>query len=193
MRSKTISKNFSKTKRQTTNTSTIESQHVDDILNEECVTLTTRQQKTQSSSSSSSYPKKKAAVTTNSDETFDQEESTDRTQNATDALPVKSEVWHYATKLQNGKAKCNNCNREIGCKDHSTSGLRRHLHHCLKISKFASIGSGVFKKSLNSIMKKKLHELVYKCIIEDGRSFGDLRKPGMTRLLEEIVPGKREY
>ncbi|CAF4343832.1 unnamed protein product, partial [Adineta steineri] len=41
------------------------------------------------------------------------------------------------------------------------------------------------------IMKgqKKLNELVYQCVIQDGRNFGDLRKPGMIRLLNEIVPG----
>ena len=37
--------------------------------------------------------------------------------------------------------------------------------------------------------KRKFHELVYKCIVQDGRTFGDLRKPGMRRLLDEILPG----
>ena len=39
-------------------------------------------------------------------------------------------------------------------------------------------------------MKQRLNALVYKCIIEDGRTFDDLRKPGISHLLEEIVSGK---
>ena len=39
-------------------------------------------------------------------------------------------------------------------------------------------------------MKQRLLVLVYKYIIEDGRTFDDLRKPSISHLLEEIVPGK---
>ena len=91
--------------------------------------------------------------------------------------------------LPNGKAQCHNCHRQISCKDHNTSGVRRHLYRCMRISKFASI-SNYFKTSVSNDMKEQLNELVYKCIIEDGRSFGDLRKPGMARLFEKILPGR---
>ncbi len=48
---------------------------------------------------------------------------------------MKSELWDYATKLHNDKAKCHKCNREISYKDDSTTGLRRHLQRCSNMSK----------------------------------------------------------
>jgi hypothetical protein len=174
-------------KRKTTNGSKDQVEHLDDILNEEVVTVTTRRQSIQSSLSSNS--KNTATITTNVDETSNQAQSTNHTQENTDALPMKSEVWDHATKLHNGKAKCHKCNREISYKDHPTTGLRQHLQRCLNISKFISSARHSSKSTINNDVKKKLNELVYKCIIEDGRSFGDLRKPGMSRFIEEIIPG----
>ncbi|CAF3965061.1 unnamed protein product, partial [Rotaria sp. Silwood1] len=161
-------------------------QHLDDILYEKVLTLNVGSETNQSSSSS--YSNNKTLNTTNTEETFDQQQVTDTTRIDNNVLPIKSEVWNYATKLPNGKAKCKSCNREIACKDHSTTGLRRHLDRCMKTSKFLSNNSTIFNKSINIQMKKKLHELVYQCIIQDGRSFDDLRKPGMSRLLQEIIP-----
>ncbi|CAF4999278.1 unnamed protein product, partial [Rotaria sp. Silwood1] len=162
-------------------------QHLDDILYEKVLTLNVGSETNQSSSSS--YSNNKTLNTTNTEETFDQQQVTDTTRIDNNVLPIKSEVWNYATKLPNGKAKCKSCNREIACKDHSTTGLRRHLDRCMKTSKFLSNNSTIFNKPINIQMKKKLHELVYQCIIQDGRSFDDLRKPGMSRLLQEIIPG----
>jgi hypothetical protein len=187
MHSKTIPKVNSRKKRKTINGSKDQVEHLDDILNEKLVTVTTRQQSIRSSLSSNS--RNTVTITTNVDETSDQAQSTDQTQENTDTLPMKSEVWDYATKLHNGKVKCHKCNREISCKDHSTTGLRRHLQRCLNISKFISNAHRSSNSTINNDMKKKLNELVYKCIIEDGRSFGDLRKPGMARFIEEILPG----
>ena len=107
-----------------------------------------------------------------------------------DKLPATSEVWKYATKLSNGRAQCHNCDKQISCKDHNTSGIRRHLYRCMRISKFAPVNSVTFEKSIGNDMRQKLSELVYKCIIEDGRCFGVLRKPGITRLFKGILPGK---
>jgi hypothetical protein len=59
------------------------------------------------------------------------------------------------------------------------------------MSKFTrSRTRNISNKFVSEDMKKKLNELVYECIVEDGRTFGDLRKPGMTRFLEKILPGE---
>ena len=115
-------------------------------------------------------------------------------QAASDAEVSKSAVWDYAVKLSNGQAKCLRCNRQVSCKGHSTTGLRRHLHRCLNSSLFAPTTGGTNargskRSSMTDDAKRKLHELIYKCIVQDGRTFGDMRKPGMRRLLEELLPG----
>ncbi|CAF1553556.1 unnamed protein product [Rotaria sp. Silwood1] len=94
------------------------------FLNEKVVTFTTRPQVIQFSSLNS---KNTTATTTNMDEAQVQSQSSNQTQQEADVLPVKSEILNYATKLQNVKAKCNSCNREITSKDRSTSSLCRHL------------------------------------------------------------------
>jgi len=119
-------------------------------------------------------------------------------QDGVDAVVPKSSVWDYAVKLPNGKGKCLKCNREFSCKGHSTTGLRKHLHRCLNLSVFApdtgrKNARNGNEKSMSAEVKRKFHELVYKCIVQDGRSFGDLRKTGMARLLEEILPGGHLY
>ena len=108
---------------------------------------------------------------------------------------TRSLVWDHATKMDNEKAKCHKCQREIGCKGHSTSGLRRHLYSCLGLQQFKTGNgrSGIRKRTkLSATVVRKFNSLVYDCIIKDGRSFGDLRKPGLTRLLSEMLPGKQK-
>ena len=93
-------------------------------------------------------------------------------------------------KLHNSKAKCNKCDREISCKNHSTTGLCRHLYCCLKLPSFARHRNATRTNSIGRGMKQRLLALAYKCIIENVRTFGDFRKPGISHLLKEIVPGK---
>jgi len=188
MRSKIISTINSTRKRQRNHGAKQRNISVNEILNEEVVTLTTQQQ---TISSSSSHATNQTNITTDANETSSRDQSADQTQEKSDAPPTKSEVWDYATKLSNNKAKCHNCNREISCQDHSTSGLRRHLRRCANVLKFAPV-SHPSRNGINRDVKKKLNELVYRCIIEDGRSFGDLRKPGMAHLLHGILPGNGE-
>jgi hypothetical protein len=189
MRSKNTSQVNTRKKRKTSNASKNQVQHVDDILNEGVVTRSTRRQPIQSSSSSNSNNITNS--TTNTHETLDQGQPTNQSQEEIDSPRAKSDVWHYATKQANGKAKCHNCDREISCKDHSTTGLRRHLHKCLNISKFTrSRTRNISNKFVSEDMKKKLNDLVYECIVEDGRTFGDLRKSGMARFIKKILPGE---
>lgn len=114
-----------------------------------------------------------------------------------DPVPSKSKVWDYAIKLSDQQARCLNCNSIVACKGHSTTGLRRHLRRCLNLSIFASSPSNsrnrsAKEKSISPEVKRKIDMLVYQGIIKDGRSFGDLRKPGMMHLFKQLQPGKHE-
>jgi hypothetical protein len=143
-----------------------------------------------SAASQSSCPSTRSPITNHLDES---DESNDSSEHDSESTSSKSLVWNYAAKSENGKAKCLKCNKEVSYKDHSTTSLRRHLHRCQNLAIFAS------KKNILSSqvpasneMKQKINDLVYKCIVQDGRSFGDLRKQGMARLLQEILPGKND-
>ncbi|CAF1489878.1 unnamed protein product [Adineta steineri] len=189
MPSTTISKSNAKTKRKTPTKSKYQAQHLDDMLNEEVVTRTTQTRSQSIPSSSTSNSTNTTTATTNINEIQVEDLSTDNIPEPDEHITMKSEVWDYATKMPNGKAKCNKCKKDYSCKDHNTSSLRRHLNQCLNTSKFSSNENKTSTKKIDNERKKKLNELVYQCVIQDGRNFGDLRKPGMIRLLNEIVPG----
>ncbi|CAF0834218.1 unnamed protein product [Adineta steineri] len=189
MPSTTISKSNAKTKRKIPTKSKYQAQHLDDMLNEEVVTRTTQTRSQSIPSSSTSNSTNTTTATTNINEIQVEDLSTDNIPEPDEHITMKSEVWDYATKMPNGKAKCNKCKKDYSCKDHNTSSLRRHLNRCLNTSKFSSNENKTSTKKIDNERKKKLNELVYQCVIQDGRNFGDLRKPGMIRLLNEIVPG----
>jgi hypothetical protein len=42
---------------------------------------------------------------------------------------------------------------------------------------------------LSPDQKRKLHQLAVNAIIEDGRSFNDLNKPGITKLFNGLLDG----
>lgn len=47
-------------------------------------------------------------------------------------------------------------------------------------------------KTINKLsidQRKKLHQLAVNAIIEDGRSFNDLNKPGITKLFDSLLDG----
>jgi hypothetical protein len=43
---------------------------------------------------------------------------------------------------------------------------------------------------LSPDQKRKLHQLAVNAIIEDGRSFNDLNKPGITKLFNGLLEGR---
>ncbi len=43
---------------------------------------------------------------------------------------------------------------------------------------------------LSPDQKRKLHQLAVNAIIEDGRSFNDLNKPGITKLFNGLLDGR---
>ena len=115
----------------------MEFQYAKDNLDEQTGKCTTQQQSFRSSLSPHPNIASTINITTDTDESVDQDESNDDEKEDSDFNTLKSEVWRYATKLHNGKVKCNKCDREISCKDYSTTGLRRHLCCCLKLPSFA--------------------------------------------------------
>lgn len=100
-------------------------------------------------------------------------------------------VWEHMDKLIGEKARCNICDTVLSRKNSGTTGLRKHLHQVHHISHFAA--SSITKRSkittFSSEMKKKLDALVVKCIVEDARSFTDLRRPGIMKIFQQLVPG----
>lgn len=84
---------------------------------------------------------------------------------------------------------------ELSRKGHSTSGLRRHLRHVHQIKDFEgkTVKKAKNNQSISSLSpdeKKKLHALALNAIIEDGRSFNDLNKPGILKLFNALKNGK---
>lgn len=79
-------------------------------------------------------------------------------------------------------------------KGQSTSSIRRHLRAKHKIEEFEekhvdpSVQNNAFNQ-LSMEKKRKLQSLAVNAIIEDGRSFNDLNKPGITKLLNGLLDG----
>ncbi|CAF2972075.1 unnamed protein product, partial [Rotaria sp. Silwood2] len=101
-----------------------------------------------------------------------------------------SGVWKYATKISPEKA------RLLSRKGQSTSSVRRHLRlvHELKEFEEKTIKSAKRYTMMNSLSpdeKRKLNELALNAIIEDGRSFNDLNKPGIVKLFNGLLSGFR--
>jgi hypothetical protein len=107
-----------------------------------------------------------------------------------------SQVWKYAIRCPNSNyATCCLCpdNKQISTNNGSTSTLRKHLisKHNIHELVLSDDKRRSTKSSLISIKKKQaLHGLFIDCIIMDGRTFNDLHKPGMKKILQELIPGR---
>ena len=85
---------------------------------------------------------------------------------------------------------------ELSRKGQSTSGLRRHFRLVHKLKEFQEKVIKTTKKdsmfdNLSGDEKRKLHSLALNAIIEDGRSFNDLNKPGIKKLFDGLLQGIR--
>ncbi|CAF1498779.1 unnamed protein product [Adineta ricciae] len=137
MSCKTIAKKHPRKGSQNGNTTQKFIHQFESVLNEDMVTITNSTQSTSSASST----RNKRTIMESMNETSNQDESADSMEESTDVDSRKSEVWRYAEKLPGGKAKCNSCELIISCKDHNTTGIRRHLSRCLNLSQFISVKS----------------------------------------------------
>ena len=105
---------------------------------------------------------------------------------------LASNVWKYATKKSPNLAVCNLCNRSMKTKNGVTTNVRRHLigQHGLSILQLSPRSSSTSRQRTHTPqMKRLLDKLAIHAIIEDGRSFGDLRKSGLMNFLAEAAPG----
>lgn len=104
-----------------------------------------------------------------------------------------STIWQYAIQSDDRSyAKCLLCNKQITTGNWSTSSVRRHL---VKIhNKVELILPHVEIKRNSSIIKKevkeKLHQLCVEAIIRGSLPFNTFYKPGLSKLMQEAVPGK---
>jgi hypothetical protein len=103
-----------------------------------------------------------------------------------------SGVWEYMKKDAEDKARCNLCAAILSRKNCGTTGLRKHLLQVHQLQQFAvcSTRKRPMAKRVSVERKKQLDSLVIRCIIEDGRSFGDMRRPGLLKVFNNLIPGK---
>jgi hypothetical protein len=102
-----------------------------------------------------------------------------------------SHVWKHMTKVDE-KAKCDLCGVILSRKNGNTSGLRKHLHQVHKLGKYSvsSVKKLTKPDQISIDEKRKLDALMIKCIIDDGRSFSDIRRPGLLKVFNHLVSGK---
>lgn len=110
---------------------------------------------------------------------------------------LRSNVWKYAIKISKENAQCIRCKSYIKTPAGGTTTLRKHLitkhnfaHLTLDANPRIKTGSSISREQ-----KSRLDNLPYLAIFEDGRTFGDLRKGGISKFLAEAVPGNffRKY
>ncbi|CAF4540658.1 unnamed protein product [Rotaria sp. Silwood2] len=128
---------------------------------------------------------KAVSISTNNDLTTTTDETT---------LVQSSQVWQYAIRCPNSNFSiCCLCpdNKKISTNNGSTSTLRKHLIAKHQLHELA-LPNNKRKRIAPSISNNKqqyLHDLFTKCIIRDGRTFNDLQKPGLKKILQELIPG----
>ena len=117
-------------------------------------------------------------------------ESTKRKENEIDRT---SDVWNYMKKQGNDKATCNICGITLCRKNGNTTGLRKHLNQVHRLAGLPNSSCRKRRKSnhLEMETKKILDSLLINCIIEDGRSFSDMCRPGVLRIFNHFVPGEQ--
>ena len=112
---------------------------------------------------------------------------------------VQSNVWKYAYRDRDTPewAICKICPvfpnpKRLSLKAGSTSALRKHsvnVHNKTELETVAKTGRRQVV-SLSTSGRDRLHQLLFDAVVIDGRSFSDFRKPGFSRFLNEIVPGR---
>ncbi|CAM4823633.1 unnamed protein product [Rotaria magnacalcarata] len=79
--------------------------------------------------------------------------------------------------------------------NHNDCNLRSHLgrQHSMPELMYNSQRQQLIPKpsQIKPEKKRELHEAAIDCIITDGRSFNDFRRPGMDKFLNVIYPGYR--
>ncbi|CAF3115252.1 unnamed protein product [Rotaria sp. Silwood2] len=103
---------------------------------------------------------------------------------------LRSNVWNYAKKISKEKSQCNICKKYIKTPGGSTTTLRKHLvtvHNLVHLALEANPRVKI-DNSISPEQKLRLDYLANLAIFEDGRTFGDLRKSGISKFLAEAIP-----
>lgn len=108
----------------------------------------------------------------------------------------RSDVWQYFTRSSDDpplKAKCQVCGDELLTPNFATSSLKKHLAQRHALEQFGSTkitrSTTVPVAKIAKAEKAKIDALALEAIIQDGRTFGDLQKPGMAKLIKTLQPG----
>lgn len=110
---------------------------------------------------------------------------------ANERIQLRSNVWRYAKKNSKDKSQCNLCKVYIKTPGGSTTTLRKHLvtiHDLVQLTLEANPRVKI-DTSISPEQKLRLDYLANVAIFEDGRTFGDLRKSGISKFLAEAIPG----
>ena len=132
--------------------------------------------------------RKRALSITFDSSTDDNDEETRRYSTA------PSPVWQYAVRSEDKSyATCRLCDKRISTSNWSTSSLRRHLIQMHNKSELM-----LSKKHKRNVtpdapqrVREKFHKLSVEAIIKDSLPFNAFNKPGLSRLIEEAIPGKK--
>ncbi len=142
------------------------------------------------SSQSATNPSSSSKPTSSNFDTVEVTANSNSDDSQDDSIRKESVVWEYATRnIDNQTATCSICNAVIRTTNWSTTGLRKHLTQVHKLMTMAPVVAAK-KSTISQKLRKELHELIVKSIIQDSRSFNDFRRPGMMKFLKKAVPGK---
>ncbi|CAF1502782.1 unnamed protein product [Adineta steineri] len=110
--------------------------------------------------------------------------------NQSGGTKLRSNVWGFAQKITKNKAYCPKCKIYIKTINGGTSTLRKHLllNHDLVQLQLASQPRNKPTNSIPREKKQRLDHLANLAIFEDGRTFGDFRKSGISKFITEGIP-----
>ncbi|CAF3926623.1 unnamed protein product [Rotaria sp. Silwood1] len=124
--------------------------------------------------------------------TIDHETSEEEEETVHKSTEVSS-IWKYAKRSKNKKyAICLLCDKHISTANWSTSSVRRHLIEIHNIQEVALPDDNKNKTStISKRLKEKFHKLSVEAIIKDNLPFKAFEKAGLSKLLQEAIPGYR--
>jgi hypothetical protein len=126
----------------------------------------------------------------NHEDTNENDTNEDDTDDNVVEKQLKANVWNYAKKITTEQAQCMKCKLFIKTVQGGTTTLRKHLVSKHGLCQLELNSSPRQKKNTISREKKKrLDHLANLAIFEDGRTFGDFRRSGITKFFAEAIPG----
>ncbi|CAF1473004.1 unnamed protein product, partial [Didymodactylos carnosus] len=101
-----------------------------------------------------------------------------------------SKVWEYFNRVENEaslQAECIICKQRLKTPSYSTSPLVKHLlKHGIEYEKGGMLCART--SAMSKEQKRKLDDPAIKAIVQGGRSFGDLRKLGISKFIQQCAP-----